>query len=120
MRENIRSGGYAFNPDSFVQPAEFTLGTAARNYADLRRDSYKNVNLGLLKNFYFGERRQKIQVRGEFINAFNMVVFGTPGRDVSNKDLIQNGVIVRQGTFARVTTQGNTPRTVQLVLRYSF
>jgi len=31
-------------------------------------------------------------MHGEFINAFNMVVFGTPGRDVSGKDLIQNGV----------------------------
>lgn len=120
LEKNIRNGGYAFNPDAFVQPADFVLGTAARNYGDVRRDSYKNLNLGLLKNFYFGEKRHKVQLRGEFINALNQVVFGTPGRDVSAKDLIQNGVIVRQGTFARVTTQGNTPRTVQLVLRYSF
>ncbi|MDQ6706805.1 MAG: TonB-dependent receptor, partial [Acidobacteriota bacterium] len=117
---NIRDGGYAFNPDAFTQPPEFTLGTAARNYGDVRRDPYKNVNLGILKNFYFAEARHKLQLRGEFINAFNMVVFGTPGRDVSQKDLIQNGVVVRQGTFARVSTQGNTPRNIQLVLRYTF
>jgi len=120
MRENIRNGGFAFNPAAYAQPAEFTLGNAARTSSDTRRDGYRNVNLSLLKNFAFADGRHKVQLRGEFLNAFNMVVFGTPGADVSNGDVVQNGVVVRRGTFARVTGQGNQPRIIQLVLRYSF
>jgi hypothetical protein len=120
MHENIRNGGFAFNPSAYAQPADFTLGNAARTYGDTRRDTYKNVNLSLLKNFSFGDGRHKLQPRGEFLNAFNMVVFGTPGTDVSNRDVVQNGVFGKRGTFARVTTQGNQPRIIQLVLRHSF
>jgi len=120
MHENIRNGGFAFNPNAYAQPADFTLGNAARTYGDTRRDTYTSVNLGLLKNFSFKDGRHKFQLRGEFLNAFNMVAFGTPGTDVSNRDVVQSGVVVRRGTFARVTTQGNQPRIVQLVLRYSF
>jgi hypothetical protein len=120
MRSNIRSGLYAFNPDAYAQPLDNMLGNSARNNTDVRRDSYKNVSLSVLKNFNVWNERVKAQLRGEFLNAFNMVVFGTPGTDVSNRDLIQNGVVIRQGTFARVTTQGNQPRNIQLVLRFSF
>jgi len=120
MRENIRNGGFAFNPDAYSTPADFTLGNAARTSSDTRRDTYKNVNLSLLKNLTFAEGRHKVQLRGEFLNAFNMVVFGTPGRNITSRDVVQNGVVVTRGTFARVTTQGNQPRIIQLVLRYSF
>ncbi len=120
MRANIRNGDFAFNPDAYIQPGDFQLGNAARNINDTRRDSYKSFNISVLKSMTFRENRHKVQLRGEFLNVLNMVVFGTPGRDVSAKDLVQNGVVIRQGTFARVTTQGNQPRIIQLVLRYSF
>ena len=68
----------------------------------------------------FKDGRIKAQLRGEFLNAFNMVVFGTPGVDSSNRDVVQNGVLVRSGTFGHVTGQGNLPRTVQLVMRVTF
>ncbi|MDZ4799599.1 MAG: TonB-dependent receptor [Bryobacteraceae bacterium] len=120
MRDNIRGGGFAFNPEAYGNPAEFTLGNGARNSSDTRRDPYRAVNMSVLKNFRWDKGRQRIQLRAEFLNMPNLVVFGTPGRDVNNRDLVQNGVIVRPGTFARVTTQGNQPRTIQLVLRYTF
>ena len=120
MQQNIRDGGFAFNVNAFAAPGQYMFGTAARTYDDVRRDSYKNVSLSALKNMSFKEGRLKAQLRGEFLNAFNMVVFGTPGTDVTNRDLIQNGVTIRQGTFGRVTTQGNLPRTIQLVLRVTF
>ncbi len=119
IQENIRNEGFAFNPDAFTNPSEFTLGNSARNYSDLRRDTYKNIDIGVVKNFRFKED-QKLQLRAEFVNAFNFVVFGTPGRDVSDKDTIVNGVVTRRGNFGRVTTQGNTPRNIQLVVRYTF
>jgi len=105
---NARSGNRWFNTAAYAVPPTFTIGNAARNYADLRRDNYKNVNLSLSRNFAIKER-WRAQLRGEFINAFNQVVFGTPGRDVTTPS-----------TFGVITTQGNTPRTVQLVLRITY
>ncbi|MFN0104232.1 MAG: hypothetical protein ACKV2U_19370, partial [Bryobacteraceae bacterium] len=120
MQANIRADRFAFNPDAYAQPADFTLGNAARNQNDTRRDSYKSFNISLLKSFRFFENRHRMQLRSEFLNAFNSVSFGTPGRDVNDRDIVQNGVIVRRGNFGRVRTQGNSPRIIQLVLRYTF
>ncbi|MGI9035219.1 MAG: hypothetical protein ACR2GD_04165, partial [Pyrinomonadaceae bacterium] len=77
-------------------------------YNDIRRDNYKNVDLSIIKNFDFNEGRQKFQVRGEFLNAFNWVVFGTPGTQVGSS------------TFGIITTQGNRTRIIQLVGRFTF
>lgn len=106
-RANIRTGRASFNTAAFASPGDFQLGNAARTHDDVRRDSYKNVNLSVLKNLFWG--RHKLQIRGEFLNAFNMVVFGTPGRNVNDA-----------ATFGVVRTQGNTPRIVQFVVRYTF
>jgi outer membrane receptor protein involved in Fe transport len=108
-RERARDGDTWFDTALFAQPADFTLGNAARNFSDVRRDGYRNVDLSVLKNFFFAEGRQKIQFRGEFINAFNLVVYGTPGSNVSDP-----------ANFGRITTQGNQPRLIQLALRYTF
>ncbi|NOT62366.1 MAG: TonB-dependent receptor, partial [Acidobacteria bacterium] len=94
--ERARAGDTWFNTALFSQPADFTLGTGARNFSDVRRDGYRDASLSLLKNFLFREGKHKIQLRGEFINAFNLVVFGTPGSNVSD-----------QVNFGRITTQGN-------------
>lgn len=108
-RDRARAGQTWFNTAVFAQPADFTLGNAARNYSDVRRDGYRNMDLSVLKNFLWDEGRQKIQFRGEFINAFNLVVFGTPGTAVNDP-----------ANFGIVRTQGNQPRLIQLVLRYTF
>jgi hypothetical protein len=108
-RQNVRDGQTWFDTAVFQSPGEYTLGNGARNYSDVRRDGYRNVDLSLLKNFSFADGRHKIQFRGEFINAFNIVVFGTPGANVNDP-----------ANFGKITTQGNTPRLIQLALRYTF
>lgn len=108
-RERASLGQTWFDTSRFTTPAEFTLGNAARNYSDVRRDGHRNVDLAVLKNFLFAEGRQKVQLRAEFINAFNMVVYGTPGTNVSDP-----------ANFGRVASQGNQPRLIQLAVRYSF
>jgi hypothetical protein len=113
-RENARNGGSWFNIADFTQPADFVFGNAARTYNDIRRDNYRNVNLSILKNWTWAEGRQKLQFRSEFLNAFNTVVFGTPGSNVS---VAPNS---SQTGFGQVRTQGNTPRIIQFVLRYTF
>lgn len=111
---NIRNGGVWFDTTRFVISDDFTFGTAARTDNDVRRDNYKNLNLSLLKNVVWGDGRQKLQLRAEFLNAFNWVVFGTPG---TNRNVAPNAT---QTGFGQIRTQGNTPRNIQLVARYTF
>lgn len=108
--DRVRQGLSVFDPAAF-SPADvvnYRFGTAARTYNDIRRDNYKNVDLSIVKNFNFAENRQRIQLRGEFLNAFNNVVFGTPVLTYGST------------TFGQVTTTGNRPRIIQLVGRYTF
>jgi outer membrane receptor protein involved in Fe transport len=113
-RENVRNGGVWFDTTRFAVANEYQFGNAARTYNDIRRDNYKNLNISLLKNFYWDEGKQKLQLRVEALNAFNWVVFGTPGNNV------QVPANATQTGFGQVRTQGNTPRNMQFVVRYTF
>ena len=120
LRDNARSGSAIFDTTAFTQPGDFEFGNAARTYDDVRRDTYKNVDLSIIKNFGFGEDR-KLQVRAEFLNAFNFVVFGTP---INNVNVPTNPNVATDANaapgFGQVTSQGNRPRAVQLVGRFTF
>ena len=107
-RENARNNLPVIDINAFATPAAFTFGNGSRTYDDFRRDSYKNVDLSIIKNFGFNSNRQKLQIRGEFLNAFNLVVFGTPGTNINSSN------------FGIVTSQGNRPRLIQLVGRLTF
>jgi hypothetical protein len=107
-RENARDNLPVLDITAFAQPSAFSFGNGARTYDDVRRDNFKNVDLSIIKNFGFNENRQKLQVRAEFLNAFNLVVFGTPGNNIN------------AANFGIVTSQGNRPRIVQLVGRFTF
>jgi hypothetical protein len=108
-RDNVRTGKPWFNSAAFVTPTDYRLGDASRNYSDVRRDNYRNINLSVARNFGFLHERARLQFRAEFLNALNQVIFGTPGRDLNNP-----------ATLGIVTTQGNTPRSVQAVMRITF
>lgn len=111
LAERVRQGLSIFNPAAFSSPSDalFEFGSAARTYNDIRRDNYKNIDLSVIKNFNFNEGKQKLQLRGEFLNAFNFVVFGSPG-----------SMQVGSATFGIVTNMGIRPRIVQIVGRYTF
>ena len=138
-RQNVVDQGQWFNPALFIDPIyqgsgnvlnNFFFGNAARTYNDIRRDNYRNINLSVLKNWYWAEGRQKLQFRAEFLNAFNWVVYGTPvstlnvtgavGTANNNTLDSRNPCFATQQCFGQVRTQGNTPRSIQLVLRYTF
>ncbi|HEX9928056.1 MAG TPA: carboxypeptidase regulatory-like domain-containing protein [Pyrinomonadaceae bacterium] len=112
--ELVRQGLPLFNPAAFSAPnvANYEFGNAARTYNDIRRDNYKNVDLSIIKNISFNEGGQKIQLRAEFLNAFNWVVFGTPVTSFGNAAF---------GSYASQDVQlGNRPRIIQLVGRFTF
>ncbi|HWR54249.1 MAG TPA: TonB-dependent receptor, partial [Bryobacteraceae bacterium] len=77
-------------------------------WANVRASRVNELNLGLFKNFRFGER-VKAQLRGEFFNVFNHARFGHPQDDPGSS------------SFGMVTpSQQNMPRVGQLALKISF
>lgn len=98
-----------FNVGAFSQPPPFTYGTAARTITAVRTDGTNNLDLGVFKNNRFGrDERLNLQLRGEFFNVANHVRFGPPGLAFGN------------ATFGVVSTQGNTPRQIQLAAKFIF
>jgi len=95
------------NTAAFVVPPALQFGTSARTYTDLRAPNNYNENFGLSKKFRVYER-VTLTLRGEFFNAFNRVVFGSPQGNVSNAN------------FGKITSQANTPRQGQVALRAEF
>jgi hypothetical protein len=98
---------------SVVQaPAVGTIGNAART--NIRGPGMNNWDMSLQKNIPIGEM-VKVQLRGEFYNAFNHTQFS--GLDTAARfDARGAQVNARFGEF----TSALTPRIVQLALRVSF
>lgn len=97
------------NRAAFAVPANFTFGTSARGYDDLRVPAFLNENAGVIKRTGIAERINLV-FRAEFFNVFNRTVFAGSGNfgNISNLN------------FGRMGAQGNTPRQGQLALRLEF
>ncbi|MGH9395550.1 MAG: carboxypeptidase regulatory-like domain-containing protein [Terriglobia bacterium] len=94
-----------FNNAAFAVPAQFTYGSFPRN--SLRSDWYKNIDLSIFRDFTITEDK-RLEFRAEFFNAFNNVVWGTPDTTLGNN------------TFGAVTGVANTPRQIQLGMKFVF
>ena len=101
--------GPAFNISQFDLVAndqlEYNIRYFAEYFNNLRRDQTKNLDLSLMKKFFFGEHRY-LQVRFEAFNATNRVTFGAPQLSATSS------------AFGLISTQANTPRRVQTGLRF--
>lgn len=106
-QQNARSGGTWFNPAAFAQPAPYTFGDMSRTISQLRGDTYKDIDLGVHKNFHLSER-WSAQFRAEAFNLFNQVVFSNPVTSLSSIN------------FGKVYGQANQPRVVQFALRLMY
>ena len=73
---NQRSVTRWFDTSVFSQPASFTFGN--EGVGILRSGRWVNSDLSLLRNFAVSERAH-LQLRGEFLNAFNHTVLAPPG-----------------------------------------
>lgn len=100
--------GASFDTSRFVtasnQQPVFNVRTFDTQFGNLRRDASKNLDLSMDKNFLFGERRY-LQLRFETFNTTNRVTFGGPTLTVTST------------AFGTITTQSNSPRSVQLGAR---
>jgi hypothetical protein len=95
------------DPTVFVRPDDFTLGNAPRALGSIRTPWAFNTDLSISKQFPLREE-MNFEFRIEARNAFNHPVFGTP--DLSLDD----------GSFGTISYTSNTPREVQLAIKFNF
>jgi hypothetical protein len=93
-----------FDTSVFSQPAPFTFGNVAERLPDIRTDSARNFDMSMFKVFQVRERL-RVQVRAEFLNAFNTPRFGGPNTSVTSS------------AFGVISSQANSPRQTQFGLK---
>jgi len=91
------------NRAAFAQPTN-SLGNAPRLNPEVRRPWNLNENISVSKTFKV--QGKSLDVRVEAFNLFNRVVWGAPNTNFSNN------------AFGQVTSQFNTPRQMQLGLKF--
>lgn len=96
-----------FNQGISTDTLNIVWGNATRNNPKLRSPWNLSESLALGKNISVKER-VKFELRMEAFNVLNRVRWGGPQGNVS------------AANFGKVTTQGNTPRRMQLALRLTF
>jgi hypothetical protein len=96
-----------FNTSAFVQQAQYTYGNEKPN--SLVSQHWNNVDMSLFRKFPIGLGEERyFEFRAEAFNLFNNVVFNAPDGSISNT------------TFGQVTSQWNTPRELQMSLRFTY
>jgi Carboxypeptidase regulatory-like domain/TonB dependent receptor len=103
---SLRLNGY-LNAAVFSQPAPFTFGNTGRTLPDVRGPGTQNIDFSLFKNFQPIERIT-LQFRAEAFNILNQVVFGSPN------------TVLSSGQFGVISSQSNSPRTIQFALKIIF
>jgi hypothetical protein len=94
-----------FNTAAFSIPAPYTFGDLGRN--SLRSDWFRNLDCSLFRRFPIGDD-VALTFRLEAFNAFNNVVFASPGNAINGPN------------FGVVTLTANSPKQVQLALKLVF
>jgi hypothetical protein len=105
----LKLGGQYFNSAAFVQPANYTFGNASRHLADIDSPNSWNFDAMVEKDTHITEG-YVVTFRAEAFNALNNVIFSGPTTSVSSATF---------GTMATMS-QSNTPRNVQVSLRFTF
>ncbi len=96
-----------FDTSVFSQPVPFTLGNTAPYIGSLRTQRVNNSDLSIFKEF-FPREYIRVQVRAEFLNAFNRVLFSGPNTSVTAPN------------FGVISSQSNSPRQLQFGLKILF
>jgi hypothetical protein len=85
----------------------FNRRTLPSHPSSFRSQPLNLWDLSLIKNFLFTERT-RLQLRGEFLNAFNHPQFNNPNLDPFSSN------------FGKLTSQANLPRNIQLGIKLIF
>ena len=106
------SGSVESRLNRYFNASCFTPATAVGDFGDtgrniLRGPNQKNIDISIIKYFPVTER-VKVEFRGEFFNAFNMVSFANPVN------------IVESANVGQVVSTTTGPRVIQFALKLSF
>lgn len=92
-----------FNPAAYATPAQYTFGNCARTLGNIRAMGRNNWDLNLSKEWHWQEKL-RVQLRGEFYNAFNHTYMYAPDTGLGDN------------TFGEVNSSG-PPRDIQVGLK---
>jgi hypothetical protein len=106
-----------FNTAAFAIPAPYTFGNLGRN--TLRTDWGRNVDLSLFRDFPVTESK-RFEFRAEAFNAFNQVVYGYPAGASGGAAIWLSAISPKDPNFGKVFSTGNSPRIIQLALKFYF
>jgi hypothetical protein len=108
---NVTDRSYPFLPGTGV------VGSLGRN--TFRLHGQNNFDLVFVKNTkLFGkDRGHELQFRAEMYNLFNRIQFSTPNLTLLDTSVAGYRV---NPNFGQITAQNNSPRNMQLMLRYQF
>jgi hypothetical protein len=95
------------NPAAYIAAPAFTFGTAPRADTRIRSPFRKNYDMVLAKTLSVSQSL-KSQIRLEALNATNDTKFQAGGRQVSN------------ASFGIISSQAGFPRTIQVLVRFSW
>jgi outer membrane receptor protein involved in Fe transport len=98
--------GFYINPAAFANPSAGEFGNCRPRM--FHGPGAENVDLSLFKSFAIGGDR-RIELRGEFFNAFNHPNFANPAADYSNPL-----------GFGKVTSTVGNPRQIQVAGKFYF
>lgn len=97
------------NINAFSQPAPFTFGNAPPLLPNVRTPAYYDEDMSVFKKIFLRSESRYLEIRGEFFNAFNRVVFAGPSANINNPS-----------TFGVISGQANTPRVIQIGMKLIF
>ncbi len=96
-----------FNTGAFSSPTGYTYGNEKVN--SLVSQHYNDVDMSLFRDFHIGVGETRyFEFRADSFNLFNNVVWGTP--DSTNTD----------ANYGQITGQRNTPRQLQMALKFYY
>jgi hypothetical protein len=101
------TGASMFNLSCFADPGDQQPGNAPRYFSNLRTDGIQNIDVAFSKTFVPREG-MKLEVRGDFFNAFNTPRFAYPD------------TLFGDSTFGVVSSTLGFPRHGQLGVRFEF
>jgi len=104
---NVYKGQSVLNPAAFSNPGLWALGNAPRVLSGVRNPFQSSEDIAVSKSF--GTERYKFELRMDYFNVLNRVIFGSPVALLTDPD------------FGKViNNQANTQRQGQAQLRFTF
>jgi hypothetical protein len=107
IRDIVDFRGTFFNESAFSDPGDQQFGNSPRYNGNLRGQGVNTLDFSLFKNFQVGERK-RLQLRAESFNLLNRVQFGEPNAAFGSD------------TFGQISSQANSPRRLQMGVRFEF